>query len=85
MTGRITVRADAGSQLLHLLDELRPCHCVKVSVHKSSPFFDGIQACYLFHSRLCDNASGQNMVLPGQVPGDVLLSAIDLLAAQDHK
>jgi len=33
--------------------------------------------------RLIDNASGQSMVLPGQVPGDVLLSAIDLLAAQE--
>jgi len=35
--------------------------------------------------RLVDNASGQSMVLPGQVPGDVLLSAIDLLATQDNK
>jgi len=25
------------------------------------------------------------MVLPGQVPGDVLLSAIDFLATQGHK
>jgi len=33
--------------------------------------------------RLIDNANGQSMVLPGQVPGDVLLSAIDLLAAQE--
>jgi len=33
--------------------------------------------------RLMDNASGQSMVLPGQVPGDVLLSAIDLLSAQE--
>jgi len=32
--------------------------------------------------RLIDNASGQSMVLPGQVPGDVLLSAIDLLTTQ---
>jgi len=32
--------------------------------------------------RLVDNASGQSMVLPGQVPGDVLLSAIDLLAQE---
>jgi len=31
---------------------------------------------------LVDNTSGQNMVLPGQVPGDVLLSAIDMLVAQ---
>jgi len=35
--------------------------------------------------RLIDNASGQSMVLPGQVPGDVLLSAIDMLTAQDQK
>jgi len=35
--------------------------------------------------RLVDNASGQSMMLPGQVPGDVLLSAIDLLATQDQK
>jgi len=35
--------------------------------------------------RLVDNVSGQSMVLPGQVPGDVLLSAIDLLATQDNK
>jgi len=35
--------------------------------------------------RLIDNASGQSMVLPGQVPGDVLLSAIDMLTAQDPK
>jgi len=33
--------------------------------------------------RLIDNTGGQSMVLPGQVPGDVLLSAIDLLAAQE--
>jgi len=33
--------------------------------------------------RLVDNASGQSMVLLGQVPGDVLLSAIDMLAVQD--
>jgi len=33
--------------------------------------------------RLVDNASGQSMVLPGQVPGDVLLSAIDMLTAPD--
>jgi len=33
--------------------------------------------------RLVDNASGQSMVLPGQVPGDVLLSAIDMMAAQE--
>jgi len=33
--------------------------------------------------RLIDNASGQSMMLPGQVPGDVLLSAIDLLSAQE--
>jgi len=32
--------------------------------------------------RLIDNASGQSTVLPGQVPGDVLLSAIDLLTTQ---
>jgi len=32
--------------------------------------------------RLVDNTSGQSMVLPGQVPGDVLLSAIDLLTTQ---
>jgi len=32
-----------------------------------------------------DNASGQSMVLPGQVSGDVLLLAIDLLATQDNK
>jgi len=35
--------------------------------------------------RLMDNASGQSIMLPGQVPGDVLLSAIDLLAMQDQK
>jgi len=35
--------------------------------------------------RLIDNASGQSMMLPGQVPGDMLLSAIDLLATQDNK
>jgi len=35
--------------------------------------------------RLVDNASGQSMMLPGQVPGDVLLSAIDMLTAQDPK
>jgi len=35
--------------------------------------------------RLIDNTGGQSMVLPGQVPGEVLLSAIDLLAAQDQK
>jgi len=34
--------------------------------------------------RLIDNASGQSMVLPGQVPGDVLLSAIDMMAAQNQ-
>jgi len=35
--------------------------------------------------RLIENASGQSMVLPGQVPGDVLLSAIDMLTAPDQK
>jgi len=30
-----------------------------------------------------DNASGQSMVLPWQVLNDVLLSAIDLLSAQE--
>jgi len=33
--------------------------------------------------RLIDNASGQSMALTGQVPSDVLLSAIDLLAIQE--
>jgi len=33
--------------------------------------------------RLIENASGQSMVLPGQVPGDVLLSAIDMLLAEE--
>jgi len=34
--------------------------------------------------RLVDNTSGQSMVLPGQVPGDVLLSAIDMMSAQNQ-
>jgi len=34
--------------------------------------------------RLIDNTSGQSMVLPGQVPGDVLLSAIDMMSAQNQ-
>jgi len=33
--------------------------------------------------RLLDNTSGQSIVLPGQVPGDVLLSAIDLLVQKE--
>jgi len=32
--------------------------------------------------RLVDNTNGQSIVLPGQAPGDMLLSAMDMLAAQ---
>jgi len=34
--------------------------------------------------RLVDNISGQSMVLPGQVPGDVLLSSIDMMIAKNQ-